>query len=536
MTTSTTHASAALPARGRHARPAVHPGAWWLLLLGLLSLSVVVRTWNIGTAYELFIDEVTYAEVAVSVAQGDGVRLHGEPFHLHPPGFFGTSGLLVALLGLQGADLADVAFALRPLPALLGAVTPVLVAVMVRRVSGSVLAALAVGLLLALDPFLVRFDSRVMLEAQAMVLATAGTLLLLVLVLRHERAAALRSTPVLTVLCGLLLAGSLLSKETYAFVAVLPVLLLLVTGLLLPRRTSATVLGVVTAVYLTYVAVVAAVGQLPVWLDQKTRGVQRLLGLVHETGFNMEGSPSFLDRVLVNLAGLGVTYALIGLGGLAVARLLLLLVRRRDLPGVSRAGTVLLVVWAVGAFAHLGYALTIGTLEEQMFYLLVVTAVPVLGVAVRVELLRRRARGDDRRRPVPARVLPGVVVVLLVGALVVEAGVWWRLRTVPDDGYARLLTWAETGLPGDARLASTEEVAQFVMPDRLVVRTETAAEVRELGARHVLVVSELLDQGYSRIDDDLQQLLDDGRVVHSTQTRTSGRIAVYKVDPGDATG
>ena len=55
-----------------------------------------------GTAYELFIDEVTYADLALSVARGDGVRLHGEPFHLHPAGFFGTLAVAVRVLGLQG--------------------------------------------------------------------------------------------------------------------------------------------------------------------------------------------------------------------------------------------------------------------------------------------------------------------------------------------------------------------------------------------------------------------------------------------------
>jgi len=355
-----------------------------------------------------------------------------------------------------------------------------------------------------------------------------------VLVLQQRRQEARTSPWWLVGLCGLALAGSLMSKETYAFVAVLPVLALLVTGLVLPRRTTGTILGVVAGVYLGYVAVVAAVGQLPGWLDQKTRGVQRLLGIVHETGFNREGSPSFLDRLLVNLASLGVTYALIGLGGLASAWLLLVLLRRRPLPTVSRDGSVVLLVWALGAFAHLGYAITIGTLEEQMFYLLVVTAVPVVCVVAKVALDGFRAAGDDWRTL--TRVVPVLLAVALAGALVVEGAVWWRIRTVPDDGYARFLGWAESGLPDGARLATTEELAQFVMDDRLVVRLETGAEVREFGAEYVLVVSELLEQGYSSADTDLLALLDEGEVVYSSDTRTMGRIAVHKIDPAPPNG
>ena len=111
---------------------------------------------------------------------------------------------------------------------------------------------------------------------------------------------------------------------------------------------------------------------------------------------------------------------------------------------------------------------------------------------------------------------------------------WWGLRTVPDDGYARFFAWERTGLPDGARLGTTEELAQFVLEDRLVVRVETAAELEELGAEHVLVVSELLDQGYSRADaEPARPLVEGGEVVYSTQTRTLGRLEVVDVTPGD---
>jgi hypothetical protein len=499
-----------------------------LLVTVLVLLAAFLRLWNVDSAYELFIDEVTYADIASSVAAGDGVRLHGEPFHLHPAAFFGSMAAVMQMLGLQGQPLAELAFGLRPLPALLGAATPALVALVVRRVTGSWWPAASAGLLLVVDPFLIRFDSRVLLEAQAMALAVGALLALLLAQERQDRGA--RVLP-MAVLAGMLGLGSLLTKETYAFVTVLPVLALLVLGRVLSRRTSATVLAVSAAGYLAYVLAVASVGQLGEWFDQKTAGVQRLLGLLQITGFNEEGSPGFLDRVLANLASLLVTYGLIGLGLVATGWLVVMLVRGRPLPDeVSRPGVTLLVVWALCAHAHLGYALTIGTLEEQMFYLLVVTAVPVLAVAVHLLLpvAQWPARPGVLVR-IPPRGTAAVVSLAVVGAVVLDGYTWWRLRSVPDDGYAQLLGWAETGLPDGSRVATTEETLQFLLDDTLVVRLETGAEVRDFGADYVLLVEELLEQGYSAADADLYAVTESGSLVHSSWTRTLGRLEVYDV-------
>jgi hypothetical protein len=496
-----------------------------VVVLGtLLAAALAARLFAITRSYELFIDEVTYTDLGLSVAVGEGVRLHGEPFHLHPPGLFLVLAGVMGALGLTTEDLGTLTYAMRPVPAVLGSITPVLVAVLVRRATRSWCLAACGGALLVLEPFLIRFDSRVLLEAQAMCFAAAGFLGLTWLLDRHRRGVT-AAWPAVVV--GLAMAAAMLTKETYASVAVLPVLLLLVTGLVLPRRTTALVLASTVTTYLVYVLVLGLTGQLGEWFESKTSGVRRLLGLTQITGFNSAThSVSLVDRILVNLANFAVTYSLIGLGAVATLWLLLVLRRGHPVPTVDRPVAVLVVVWALCAMVHLGYAVTLGTLEEQMFYLLVVTAVPAICVAARVLLSGPR---PPLIRRVPARVLRGVLTLGLTVAVTANAVVWWRVHTVPDDAYAQFLAWAEAELPRGSRVVTTDETTQFVLDDMRVIRLETGAETRDFRAQYVLVLTELLEQGYSAVDTDLLDIIDQGRVVFSADSRTLGELRVYDV-------
>jgi hypothetical protein len=504
---------------GRWAGPAV--------ALAVVGLAAVLRLWRIRESYELFIDEVTYAEIARTVALGQGVLLYGEPFFLHPPALFGTLALATTWFGID-PDIAGQVLALRPVPAAIGALTPGLVALLVHRVTRSIAAAAGVGVLLALEPFLIRFDSRVLLESQAMATAAAGFLVLHVAAERERRG---RSPALAAVAAAVLLLASLLTKETYAFVGAFPVAGLLVAGAGLRRRTSGLVLGTVVTGYAAYVAALAFAGQAGEWFAQKTRGVSRLLGLTQITGFNQEGGVGFAERVVANLVSFAVTYAVIGLGLLAVAWIVLQL-RRGDVPDDVRPGVVLLLAWSAGATVHLGYAVTLGTLEEQMFYLLVVTAVPLVATAA-VLLVRpgqpAARHRSGRRSPATARRLGAALVAALLVAVAVDAAVWWRVHTVPDDAYGRFLAWAGSGLPQGSALAVTDETTQFVLRGTRVGRWETGAELRENGAEYVLVVSELVRQGYSDVDAEFLRIAEQGHVVFRAEGRSLGQVTVHDI-------
>lgn len=521
-----------------------------VLVLAVLLAAAAVRLIGVTRTQELFIDEVTYTDLTVSVATGEGVRLHGESFHLHPPGLFLLLAAVVRGLGLQTADLAALTYDLRAVPALFGSVTAAAVALLVLRAARSRRAAACAGALLAVEPFLVRFDGRVLLEAQAMGFAAVGMLGLVWLLDRQGRG---DEAVWPAVLVGQLLVASLLTKETYASVAVLPVLVLLLTGTVLHRRTSATVLASTVSSYLLYVLVLAVNGEAGAWFAAKTVGVRRLLGITQLTGFNAEadGSASLVERVLAKLVDFALTYSLIGLGVLSALWLLLLL--RRGAPLPDRPVVVLLVLWSACAQLHLAYAVTFGTLEEQMFYLLVVTAVAVLLVAAVLAVSEtgpplpfalerwaaaghrqagrhRSGRGTPHRRErTPRAAVRALLADGLAVALVAGSATWVRAHTVPDDAYARFLAWAEVALPRGSRVATTDETTQFVLEDTRVLRLETGAEARAFRAQYVVVVTELVEQGYSRVDADLLGLVRQGRLVFSASGRTVGELQVYDV-------
>ncbi len=500
-----------------------------VLLIGVLLTAAVLRLYAVGRAQDLFIDEVTYTDLAVSLASGDGVRLHGEPFHLHPPGLFLVLAAVVRVLGLPTDGLAALAFDLRWVPALFGSLTAAVVALLVQRATRSWALAACAGCLLALEPFLVRFDGRVLLEAQAMCFAALGLLGLTALASRRpDHAAGGLWGPVLV---GQVLVASLLTKETYGAVAVLPVLVLLATGLVLPRRTSAVVLASTVATYLLYVVVLGLTGQLGEWVTAKTSGVSRLLGLTQETGFNSDsvGSATLTGRVVANLASFGTTYAVIGLGVLAALWLLVLLRRGADLPGLDRPVVVLVVVWSLCAQVYLAYAVTLGTIEEQMFYALVVTAVPVVFAAGHLALSPAGPRLPLGLGRLPRRAVPGLLVLLLVATVALDGAVWLRVHTQRDDAYARFLAWASTELPSGSRVAVTDETTQFVLDDTSVLRVESGAQARAFRAEYVLLVTELVEQGYSPVDDELAGIVRDGRLVFSAEGRTVGSLQLYEV-------
>lgn len=496
------------------------------VFVGVLALAAGLRLWRVGEAYELFLDEVTYTLLARSVYEGQGVLLHGEPFHLHPPGFFSVLALAIPLV--DAGSLAELTFGLRPVPALFGAVIPALVAVLVHRVTSSWPVAVGCGLLLALDPFLIRFDSRVLLEAQAMAAATAG-LLLLHRVLAAERRGERTTGTVMA--AGAAFCAALLTKETYASVAFLPLLVLLVTGGVLRRRTVARVLATTLAGYLAYVLTLALSGEMGAWIEGKTGGIRRLLGLSQITGFNQEGHVSFGERLLANVGSFGVTYVLIGLGA-AAAGLLAAALRRGSPPGLDRRDTVLLLVWWASAAAHVAYAVTLGTHEEQMHYPLVVMSVPVVGIAAHAllqpggeVLVPRSVRTVVSRTAQPVLLL-GLALAL---ALALDAAVWWRTHTTPDDGYARFLVWADRNLPAGSTVAVTDVPGQFLLCGVHLGVWNTGDELHANEVDYVLLSSELVRQGYSEVDDTFLQVAQRGRPVFHVERRSLGEFGLYDV-------
>ena len=112
----------------------------------------------------------------------------------------------------------------------------------------------------------------------------------------------------------------------------------------------------------------------------------RLVGTTQISGFNSpQVHVSIVSRFLADLPTLAVSYLILGFGtwppsaSWSASR-----PGDRPRPGRRRARvTVLVALWAVSAAAYLVYATLLGTIEEQMYYILLLPCghqpVPVVG-------------------------------------------------------------------------------------------------------------------------------------------------------------
>ena len=165
-------------APGVRARLRARLAGWaWPIAAVLGLVAFAVRAFGLARANDLFIDELTYAEVADDVAHGTLPQQFGEPFFLHPIGSFVVNGLVIRLIGLTGSFF-ELVYPLRWVNTVLGAVTVVLAVLLMHRLAGLVPAAVA-GVVLAFDPFVLRQDGRVMIETPATLWILAGWLVLI---------------------------------------------------------------------------------------------------------------------------------------------------------------------------------------------------------------------------------------------------------------------------------------------------------------------------------------------------------------------
>jgi len=417
------------------------------LAVGLAALlTVLLRAVRLGPSFNIFIDEVIYVQLSQNAAATFEISLYGRPFFLHPPVFFYLEGAYLSLVRQPGALIAQI-YAARGLVVLLAALSAVLVFVIVRRCAGTA-AALLATLLFACDPFVIRINSLVLLDTPAMFWVLAGYALLICGLPDGPQApagppVALRGWRVAG--AGLAFGLAILTKDMMAGLTLAPLLAATLLGWALPRRQTLLAAVVACLTYLPYLLGVALSGHWPLFAEQKSLGVQRVLGGLRVTGLGRADGPALGERALARLDEFGPTYLLIALG---LAGLLILL-RRRN------AAARLLALWMGGACALLAVCMGFGTVEEQFFYWVAVSAVPagVVGAA----LVLQDGPPHRLRRP-----LAYAVSALLLVSLSWSAVQWVRVHTTPDNGYEQALTLLEQRPPAE-KAAATGETGQFLL-------------------------------------------------------------------------
>jgi 4-amino-4-deoxy-L-arabinose transferase-like glycosyltransferase len=463
--------------RSRRLRPTV-----FMTAIGLGLIAAALRLINITTSYNLFIDETTYGAIARDSTLATGPMLHGAPFVLHPP-----LGLLLLaapahLLGTQ--DLATLVGELRPFVALVGALT-VAVLFLTLRKAGLRKAAFVAAALVSLDPLVISFDSRVMLEAFGQLFATL-TIAAAVGAANAPPRTRWRWTA-MTALAG---AATFGTKETFGLVILATLVFVAIAAPRGHRRPPLFAAGGMLVGYgLVNLAMINWAG-FAAWWQMRTSGLARLLGTHQPTGFKAGGvHESLWDRILPNGAELGATYAVLVIGGICVLSLLWDVLRRRgaigELPPAALSAVRVLAIWAVCACGYLGYAIVFGSLEEQMFY---IAAAPcAAALAIRIFLT-----GNQLLRQ-------GLLVG--VGALIVAQGIaWCQVHTVPDDVYPQMLAQISDVVPPGSAVSVTEETAQFVLSGYNLGQWATVDELASHHVEYVLLSDRLVDGGYGLAD------------------------------------
>ena len=517
-------------------------------IVGVAVLAVVARLVALTTANDLFIDEVTYTNISRSLAHGQGLMLYGQPFDLHPPAAFGLYASVIHLFGLNGS-VDQTLLTLRNVSVVLGTVTCVLTFLIAERAAGR-WAAVVAGLFMALDPLVIGYDSKVMLEAMAQCAVAAFVLCLAIATGVSTAEREVVGMPVDNVsidqeaavdvdggsatrparwrwlaLAGLAAAVVLCTKETFGLVVVLTLVGLVATGWVIERRQALVVLGMALAGFGISVTAVGLTSGFSAWWQATAGGALRLIGTKQTTGFNSpQVHVSFISRILANVPTLGVTYLILGSGVIASVGLLLRFAPWES-DGASRrvrdrVGTFI-ALWTLAAGAYLVYATAFGTIEAQMYYILLLPCVLTLCIWF----------DGNIARPGPNRLRWQVVALVLVaGSLAFYAVAWTSIHTRADDETRRLISWQTNHVAATAVVSSTDGTTQFLLTRGVIGQWNTIADLRAHHVDYVILATTLVDQGYGLADASFAAAVEQrGRLVFAADGVSNGSLRVYDV-------
>jgi hypothetical protein len=549
------------------------------LLLGMIYLI----TWGLRAIYlersfDIFYDELIYQHISENVALGLGVKYYTSPFYLHPPLFFLIEAAYLRLAAPIGTVI-DHVYATRQLNSAVAGLSAVLLFMIGRRVGGWWAGVLAAGVF-ALDPFMIRINSRNLLETIAMFWVLAGYYLMarsahagsafevtgLDLIrtwaararawLRRPRRAAsayattqiesraaptaqpgARITQVLTwriadlrapaaqpagrlrsLGVGAAFGLALLTKEPTALLTLLPLAICFVLGWALARRTSVLIGITALTTYALYPIYVFAFGDVDQFVLQKFRGVSRFAGAVQESGFNQHGGPSFAEAIVRNFNQFATTYFLLASGIIAIGVLLLL----------GGALGRLVAIWTTSAYILKAFLILYGTNEEQYFYYLVVMSILATATAAAAVLRSPELARATRRR---YRIAVIALLVLFCGW---TGYMWVDRHFTPDNGYERLYAYLEQHVPSGATIATTTNTSRELLKqsDYTTGSWGTVEEVRDNAAQYVLLSTLLVEKGYDAATPELYQWLSQhAQPVFEFAGPTNGDLILYRIDP-----
>ena len=487
-------------------------GFWaTIVLVGVATF--VLRAVRLDVSWDIFVDEISYLRISQSVAQNLEVSLYGNTFYLHPPAYFLPRRGVHQALSPTG-DLIHQIYDVRYVSVVLAALTAVVLFGIGRHLAGWPAGA-AAAVVFALEPYVIKMNSRNYLDTAAMLWVVLGYYVLFSTITEEKR-----RLPLWRLLAaGFLFGLGLLNKDMIAFATLLPLAVCFFTGWAMYRLQSMLVGVVALLTYLPYPLTVYAIGDWNDFSFQKFRGLSRLAGLIDETGFNQENGPSFVGAVLANLREFVSTYALLATGSLSVLILFFFF---------AGAAKRLLLAWTASTYALLAYVVLFGTLEEQFFFFLIIPSILATTVTATLVLETRELN------VLVQRALLATTIVLAAAFLSWTGYVWVQVHFHPDNGYERIAAGLRE-IPEEYSVGASNDTTQFVMRD-LRVSDELYRSVDEVRADeldYIIISSKLVEQGYGPSPKFYRWVTTHGKLTHGFVGRSFGLLGIYRL-PEDA--
>ena len=493
-----------------------------LLLVVLLALLAgVLRLVSLDSAYDIFGDEVDYTSLGLSVRSGHfPPQVDHVAFFLHPPLVFIVGAGWEDVFSIYGSYFHYV-YSMRGMNVAFAVVSSVLLYAVGERLAGR-FAGFATALLFSLDAYILRQNGRVLLETCTLTFILGGWLI--VLRLYQDRA---RRPKLIACVGGLLLGLGVVSNDICFPLIALPLLVAVWKDWGFGRRISVLTLGMSLVPYACYVVALAVLGEFGAFLTQTTSGFERFLGLSKQTGFSRAGSPSLIHTMLSQVGKFGLTYLGCGLGVLAA--IYLLTIPRQDVR--------LLALVTFGGAVTLGYAVLFGTIEEQFLYYLYVPALlsMVLGAVFGTRRLLESGASTWWRR---------AAVACLVVFVLYDFGVWVQIRTTPDNGLQRMVSWFHTHAPEAGTISNNGDASAYMLQRDGFPKEILAGTPRSMAKDHVrylvvlksIAVGNYSEEGVGGIPGSgigarqVSYYANHAREVFSFPEATYGRVTIYETD------
>lgn len=505
----------------------------WGLGLVIALVAFGLRATHLDRSFDVFGDELIYLNVAQNTERTLHVAYYGTPFFLHPPMFFYLEAAWLKVFEPVGNAISSV-YAARYLNAVVAALSVVALFLLVQRMVGRWIG-IGAACIFALEPFIIRINSRVLIETTAMFWILVGYCLLVFeiykadVLIHHKQPRELYASRWRILGAGAAFGTALLTKEATALLTLLPLGCCSLVGWSLSRTKFAVTAGTALLLYALYPLSVMLFGDRDQFVLQKSWGVLRLIGLRQQSGFNAPAAlpegPSFVGSIIRNLDKFATTYTLIALGAVGVC---VLLAHR------GRAERMI-AAWVLSAFAFIAYSVAFGTNEEQYYYYLVVPS--IVSVAVGGERLWRMGRLQNAaRKPLAVGML--VSMIAFVGW---TGYVWAKQHFTPDNGLEQLMARIERQVPGGSRIIATNlsasDYALKTYGDRYeVFPLESVEELRANRPIYVITAGKLIETGYDVVGTHLDVwLAGNAERVFAFDGPTNGRLSLYYLpDPASA--